>query len=129
VPNESDTRELPEPGPAFRVGDRVAFAPTVIGPTLMWFGWEEAVILDVNEEAQSFGFRHVSEPEGTRHAQGLENVVRVTPNYRTWRSAWEVSYAKSGDEAVADRETEELWLKVLAEHPIHGPDVDRPRRT
>jgi hypothetical protein len=94
----------------------------------VWLDWEEAVILDVDEEAQSFGFRHVSEREGVRHSQGLENAIRVTSNYRAWRSAWQESYAKSGDEMVADRETEGLWRKVLAEHPIHGPDLQRERR-
>jgi hypothetical protein len=127
VPDESKAQavDMPEPGPPFRVGERVAFAPTVIGPTRMWLAWEEAVILRVDQEAVTFEFRHISEPEGARHSQGLENVVRVTDNYRAWRSAWEASFAKSGDEATADRENANLWLRVLAEHPMHGADLPR----
>lgn len=97
----------------------VAFFPAEIGPTLMWFDWEMAVIEDINEEAQSFGFHFVSDPE-TRHAQGFENIVRPTDNYRAWRTAWDAAFARTGDEQTADAGTRELWLRVLAEHPIHG---------
>ena len=121
---------LPEPGPPFRVGERVAFAPGVIGPTRMWLDWEEAVIVDLDDDAETFGFRHVSEPDDARHAQDQENIVRVTPNYRAWRTAWEASYVRTGDEQAADADASELWIKVLAEHPIHGKqlDLERERR-
>lgn len=63
----------------------------------------------------------------------MENIVRRTPNYDAWRIAWEAAFARSGDENTADRETNDLWLRVLAEHPINGPRlgrhsmIDRPR--
>ena len=128
VGNRSTDKELPEPGPPFEVGERVAFGPTVLGPTTMWRGMEEAVIVDIDDEAETFGFRFVSEGAGVRHGQGLENIVRVTRSYLAWRTAWEQSFARTGDEATADSEAGDLWLRVLAEHPIHGRDLDTIRR-
>jgi hypothetical protein len=94
-----------------------------------WFKWEEAVILDVDQEAETFGFRFISEPEGVRHAQGMEVIVRVTENYLAWRRAYEEAYARKGDDQAASNETAQLWRRVLSEHPIHGREVGRdPRR-
>ena len=119
----SDTDPLPEslppPGPPFQIGEQVAFFPAEIGPTSDWLRFDFAVIDDINEEAESIGFHFVSEP-GVRHAQGFENIVRRTPNYEAWRSAWEDAFARTQNEKSADGETETLWLRVLAEHPIHG---------
>jgi hypothetical protein len=109
------------------VGETVAFFPAEIGPTSNWLKWDLAVIEDIDEEAQSFGFHFVSEP-GVRHAQGFENIVRPTSNYRAWRAAWEDAYGRTHDERLADAEAETLWLRVLAEHPIHGGVVDRHPR-
>jgi hypothetical protein len=117
------------PGPPFRVGERVAFFPTVIGPTSNWLRFEDAIIDKISTKAESFDFHFVSEPEPkTRHAQGLENIVRRSAAYEVWRSAWEAAFARTGDEQTADRETEKLRVKVLAEHPIHGIDVQRFQR-
>ncbi len=117
-------RPLPSPGPPFHIGERVAFFPAVIGPTSNWLQLDYAVIDDIDEPAESFGFHFVGEP-GVHHAQGLENVVRPSVNYDAWRFAWEAAFARTSDESAAHAETKELWLRVLAEHPIHGSDVDR----
>src|SRR3712207_5430717 len=72
--NETDHEEIAlpsEPGPPFRVGETVAFFPAEIGPTSVWLKWDLAVIDDIKEEAQSFGFHFVGEP-GVRHGQGFE---------------------------------------------------------
>jgi hypothetical protein len=110
---------LPAPGPPFQIGEEVAFFPAEIGPTSNWLRLDYAVIDDINDDAESFGFHFVGEP-GVRHAQGYENIVRRTPNYEAWRSAWEKAFARTTDERIADSETEPLRLRVLAEHPIHG---------
>ena len=122
-PSES----LPEPGPPFAVGEHVRFAPTVLSTPEdpAWFKWEEAVILEVDEEAETFAFRFISEPEGVRHAQGMEVIVRVTENYLAWRRAYEEAYARNGDDQAASNATAQLWRRVLAEHPIHGHEVRR----
>jgi len=116
-----DTR-FPQPGPPFRIGDEVAFFPAEIeSPSDPgWLRWGFAVIDDVNEEAESFGFHFVSEP-GARHAQGMENIVRRTPNYESWRTAFEAVLSATGDSAVAHERTAALRRRVLVEHPIHGP--------
>lgn len=121
MPSDTDpSRELlPLPGPPFQIGDEIAFYPAEIGPTSNWLRWDFAVIDDINEGAESFGFHFVSEP-GVRHAQGFENIVRRTPNYEAWRSRWEDAFARTQDERAADLEAHRLWLRVLAEHPIHG---------
>lgn len=121
---------LPEPGPPFAVGEHVRFAPTVFSTPddPAWFKWEEAIIIDVSYRSESFGFRFVSEAEGVRHAQGMEVIVRITPNYLAWRRAYEEAYARTGDDQAASTETAELWRRVIAEHPIHGHDLDRVRR-
>ena len=125
--DKADASSLP--GPPFRVGERVAFFPAVIGPTSDWLQFEDAVIDRIDSNAESFQFHFVTEPEPwPRHSQGLENIVRLSTAYRAWRSAWEAALARTGDEKAADRETEELRLNVLAEHPIHGIDVQRFRR-
>jgi hypothetical protein len=90
----------------------------------MWMSWDFAVIDDINEGARSFGFHFVDEPEA-RHAQGFENIVRRTPDYEAWRAAWEAALARTQNERIADLETHALWLRVLAEHPIHGYRLDR----
>lgn len=114
----------------FRVGETVVFFPAVTGPTSLWLAWDYAVIDDIDDEAGTFGSHFVGEP-GIRHAQGFENIVRPTPAYHAWCSAWESAYRKTRDEGVADAETEDLARAVLAEHPEHGPRLDcppRPRR-
>ncbi len=120
--------QLPAAGPPFQAGEHVVFFPAVFADVSdpIWASWEEAVIDDINEAAETFGFHFVSDP-GTRHAQGLENVVRPTPNYRAWRAAWDFAFARTGDDRLADAETRSLWLRVLAEHPIHGLDPARFR--
>src|SRR2546430_2845041 len=125
--NEEQGGPLPEPGPPFAVGEHVRFAPIVFATPddPAWFKWEEAVILDVDYGAESFGFRFVSEPEGVRHAQGMEVIVRSTENYLAWRQTYEMAYARTGDDQAAFRESKPLWLRVLAEHPIHGRDPQR----
>jgi hypothetical protein len=87
---------LPEPGPPLAVGEHVRFAPTVFATPddPAWFKWEEAVIVEVHYKSESFGFRFVSEPEGTRHSQGMEVIVRITENYLAWRRAYEEAYAR-----------------------------------
>jgi hypothetical protein len=119
-PNEP----LPPPGTPFRIGERVAMFPAVIaprveGPASVYLDWDEMVIDDVNEEAQSFGFHFVSEP-GVRQAQGFENIVRVDDTYRAWRATWEEAYARTGSTQTADAESRTPWLRVLAGHPLHG---------
>ena len=115
---------LPPPGPPFHVGDHVAMFPAVVaprveGPASVYLDWDEMVIDDVNEGAQSFGFHFVSEP-GVRKAQGFENIVRINDTYRVWRATWEDAYARTGSTQAADAESRALWLRVLAEHPLHG---------
>jgi hypothetical protein len=112
----------PEPGPPFRIGDELAFFPAELDlpSDPGWLRWDFAVIDDVNAEAESFGFHFASEPVG-RHAQGMENIVRRTPNYETWRAAFEAALAVTGDPAAAHERTHDLRRRVLAEHPIHGP--------
>ena len=105
----------------------MAFFPAEIGPTSNWLRLDLAVIDDIDEAAESFDFHFVGEPS-VRHAQGFENIVRCTPNYEAWRSAWEDAFERTQDEAIADRETDALWLRVLAEHPIHGCQVYRHPR-
>ena len=85
----------------------------------MWFDWDLAVIDDIDAAAQSVGFHFVSDP-GSRHAQGFENIVRPSDSYRAWRAAWEAAFERTGDEQAADAETRRLWIRVIAEHPIHG---------
>ncbi len=125
---------LPEPGPPFEVGEHVMFAPTVFATPddPRWLKWEEAVITRVNPRSESFSFRFVSEPEEGPlvgpHAQGMENIVRITPNYLACRHAYEEAFARTGDSRAASNETAELWLRVLAEHPIHGLDLERVPR-
>jgi hypothetical protein len=111
---------LPQPGPAFRVGDEVAFFPAVVSvpDDPGWLRWDYAVIDDVREAAESVGFHFVSEP-GVRHAQGMENIVRRTEAYARWRSAYEAALA-AGADADGDPLIEALRTRVLAEHPIHG---------
>jgi hypothetical protein len=111
---------LPAPGPPFEVGDEVAFFPAEIASPddPGWLGWEFAAIDDINEAAESLGFHFVSEPN-VRHAQGFENIVRRTPRYARWRSAFERAVA-AGKDPNADPAVRELWLRVLAEHPVHG---------
>ncbi len=129
MPTESEPvdQSLPTPGPAFQVGEQVAFFPAVIGPTSPWLRLDFAVIDDIDIAAESFGFHFVGEP-GVRHAQGFENIVRRTPNYEAWRSAWKDAFDRTQDEAIADRDTDALWLRVLAEHPIHGGQLYRHPR-
>lgn len=121
----SPTNEpMPPPGPPFRVGDHVAMFPAVIapsdqGPESVYLDWEEMVIEDVSEGAESFGFHFVSEP-GVRHGQGFENIVRVNDTYRAWRAAWEDAYTRTSSACAADAESRPLWLRVLAEHPMYG---------
>jgi hypothetical protein len=120
--NPTESKTLP--GPPFRVGEHVAMFPAVVaprveGPASVFLDWDEMVIDDVDEPAASFGFHFVSEP-GVRHGQGLENIVRVDGTYHAWRSAWEDAYARTGSSTAADAESRALWLRVLAEHPLHG---------
>jgi hypothetical protein len=76
------------------------------------------VIDDINERAESFGFHFLSEPD-VRHAQGFESIVRRTPRYERWRSAFERALAERRD-PNSDAEITDLWVRVLAEHPLHG---------
>jgi hypothetical protein len=115
---------LPEPGPPFLVGEGIAFFPAELGPTSRWLAWDFAVIDDIDYEAETCGFHFVGEPD-RRVAQGMENIVRRIQNYDVWRAAWEAAFARSGDESTADRATHDLRLRVLAEHPIHGPRLGR----
>jgi hypothetical protein len=112
----------PTPGPPFRVGDEIAFFPAEVeSPSDPgWLTRDFAVIEDVNEAAESFGFHFVSEP-GVRYAQGMENIVRRTPTYDAWRAAFEAAFDVTGDSTVAHDRTADLRRRVLAEHPIHGP--------
>jgi len=95
--------------------------PAIAGPETAYLDWDEMIIDDINTAAESFGFHFVSQP-GVRHAQGLENVVRVNETYRAWRSAWLAAWERTSSVEAADRESREFWLRVLAEHPIHGSD-------
>jgi hypothetical protein len=116
---------LPEPGPPFTVGETVAFFPCEIGPTPVWVRLDYAVIEDIDEEAELFSFHFVGEP-GQRHAQGLENIVRVTPNYLAWREVWQEALRRTGDEFEAVRQTRQAWYRVVAESPIHGNGPNKP---
>ena len=49
-------QDLPPPGPPFQVGEEVVFFPAEIGPTSNWLRWDFAVIDDIDEDAESFGF-------------------------------------------------------------------------
>jgi len=114
-----DDALLPAPGPPFRVGETIAFFPAEVGPTSLWLAWDDAVIEEISAEAQSFRFHFVSEP-GVRRGQGLENVVRKTANYDAWTATWKREFERTGSEEAADAAAHELWLRVLAEHPMHG---------
>ncbi len=114
----------PQPGPPFRIGEHVVMFPAVVapdrpGPGSVYLDWDEMVIDDIDESAESFGFHFVSEP-GVRSGQGFENVVRADETYRSWRSAWLAAWEQTGSEAAANRETEELRLRVMAGQPIYG---------
>lgn len=98
-----DIEQLPTAGPAFEVGERVVFFPAEIGPTSMWMHWDDAIIKEIREAAQSFMFHFASGP-GVRHGQGFENVTRKTADYDAWRAAGESTFARTGDEDEADRE-------------------------
>jgi hypothetical protein len=117
--------DLPEPGPPFRIGERVIFAPIVFGPISDYLNDDEneLEILEVDHEGGSFAYREIADPDGRRFAYGMDEVVRVTPNYVAWRAAWVDVYTRTCNEQTASRETENLWLRVLAEHPIHGHDL------
>lgn len=95
------------------------FAPAVSGPQSQYLDWDEMIIDDIDRPAESFGFHFVSQP-GVRHAQGLENIVRVNETYRAWRMTWLAAWERTASNEAADRESWDLWLAVLAEHPIHG---------
>jgi hypothetical protein len=110
-----------QPGAPFRVGETIAFFPAVFGPTLPWLRMGLAVIDDIDAEAESVGF-HFTEGDGQPYGQGMENIVRPTAAYWAWRRVWEAEYARTGDDAAADRVSEVLRLQVLLEHPIHGHD-------
>jgi hypothetical protein len=124
----TDLDGLPEPGPPFRVGESIGFFPAELGPTSRWLAWGYAVIDVVNEEAETCGFHFVDDP-GRFASQGMENIARRTATYDAWRAAWQVAFASSEDEAAADQATNDLWLRVLAEHPIHGPTLGRHNST
>ena len=115
---------LPEPGGPFRVGEHVAFFPAEIDPGDMWFSWDEAVIDDVRPEAESFGFHFVSEPE-VRRAQGMENIVRRSVYYRRWRRVVTEALARTNDAASAFEAAKPWWVRVLADHPLHGSTGSR----
>ena len=119
-----DPAKLPSAGPPFKVGEHVAMfpavvAPSVAGPESVYLDWDEMVIDNINRPAESFGFHFVSEP-GVRHGQGFENIVRANETYRAWRMVWLAAWERTGSNGVADRESRDLWLRLLAEHPIHG---------
>jgi hypothetical protein len=123
--DDSDLAQvLPPPGPPFTVGETVAFFPAEIGPTSNWLRLDYAVIEALDERAESFTFHFVGQPN-EHGAQGSENIVRRSDHYFAWRSLWQEVFARTGDETVADRETRQLWLRVLAEHPLHGSRMDR----
>ena len=84
---------------------------------------DHAVIDQINQEAESFSGHSVNDPTDLV-GQGFENVVRVSPAYEEWRAEWESAFERTGDEEVADSETELLRIRVLAEHPIHGRGPD-----
>jgi len=73
----------------------------------------------VDHEAETIAFHFVNARD-VPVAQGMENLVRRTPNYAAWRAAWEACFEKTGDEAVADRETQTGWFRVIAEDPVHA---------
>ena len=97
------------------------FGPAVAGPETAYLDWDEMIIEDIDGSAESFGFHFVSQPS-VRYAQGMENIVRVNETYRAWRSAWLAAWERTSSLEDADRESRELWLRVLAEHPIHGSE-------
>src|SRR4051812_47491689 len=111
---------LPPPGPPFAVGDEVAFFPAEVatGEDPGWLRWDYAVIDDVNEAAHSFGFHFVPGPAG-RPPQGMENIVRQPPTYDQWRAAFE-RLSSQGQDPESDPAVHDLWVRVLAEHPLHG---------
>ncbi len=117
---------LPDPGPPFRIGERVVFAPITLGPTSKYIEWAELVITDVDPEAETFGFYFASDPERRPSGQGLESICRLTPNFERWRAAWHEAFERTGDERLADKETDALWTFVVAEHPLRGHDLARP---
>lgn len=119
---------LPEPGQPFHVGESIGFFPAELGPTSRWLAWGYAVIDDIDDEAQTCGFHFVDDPS-RRLSQGMENIARRTASYDAWRAGWEAAFAASGDEGTADDATHDLWLHVLAEHPIHGPTLGRHNST
>ena len=111
---------LPPPGPPFAVGDVVAFFPAEIDipGDPGWLSWDYAVIEDVDAPAESFGFHFLGTPD-VRRAQGWENIVRRSPRYNAWRTAFERGL-HDGKDPYADPNVIELMAAVLAEHPIHG---------
>ena len=116
---------LPDPGPPFRVGERVVLAPLTLGPTSKYIGRDELVITSVDPEAETFGFYVASDPERRPGGQGWESICRLTPNFIRWRTAWHEAFERSGDERLADEETASLWIRVVAEHPLYGHDIAR----
>lgn len=115
---------LPGPGEPFSVGEHVAFFPAEIDPGEMWLSWDEAVIDEVRPGAQSFGFHFVSEPD-VRHGQGMENIVRRTVYYRRWRRVATEALARTNNAAAAFEAAKPWWIRVLAEHPLHGSASSR----
>ena len=77
---------------------------------------DHAVIDQIDRAAESFSAHSVNDPTDVV-GQGFENVVRVSPAYQEWRTAWESAFERTGDEELADSETEDLRLRVLAETP------------
>lgn len=108
----------PEP---FKPGDEVAFFPVEIDlpHDPGWLSWDFAVIDDVDEGAETFHFHFVGTPD-ERWGQGMENIVRRTPAYATWRKEFERRLKEDGYER-ASAATEDLRLAVLVEHPTRWP--------
>jgi hypothetical protein len=115
---------LPLQGPPFAVGEVVVFAPLTLGP-VSTYDWRDMVITDVDLEAESFHAYYSDDPERERFGQGFEMIARRTLYFERWLTAWKEAIAHSATDHDAFVKTADLWLYVVAEHPIYGPDVKR----
>jgi hypothetical protein len=114
---------LPLPGSPFAVGEIVVFAPLTLGP-VSTYDWRDMVITEVHVEAESFHAYYLDDPQRERFGQGFEMIARRTRYFERWLAAWTEAGARSS-EGAAWAETADLWLYVVAEHPVYGPDVKR----
>ena len=55
-----------------------------------------------------------------RNGQGMENIARRSVYYRRWRRVVTETLARTNDANEAYEAAKPWWIRVLAEHPLHG---------